>query len=190
MAGFASDWLRQFLPLLVCTLFTEFNETYHWVESIFGNAIKCCNETYLIVTDQSLINYFKASTVARGWALGWFVGCGLKWHSAIFQLYSNGTDAQFPNFDLLPDTKRHGQLGFFSVLSLPRHGHRDVQRCLLPPYHQRVSRESNLDHPIDSPASLPLRRAWALGDPGTWHVGPLIARRWKMSWNVPVPVFG
>ena len=32
-------------------------------------------------------------------------------HSAIFQLYSDGTDVKFPNFDLLPGTKRHGQLG-------------------------------------------------------------------------------
>ena len=40
-----------------------------------------------------------------------------------FQLYSDGTEVQFPNFDLLPGTKRHGQLGVFSVPSLPRHGH-------------------------------------------------------------------
>ena len=32
-------------------------------------------------------------------------------HLAIFQLYSDGTDVQFPNFDLLPGTQRHGQLG-------------------------------------------------------------------------------
>ena len=29
------------------------------------------------------------------------VDCGLTSHSAIFQLYSDGTDVQFPNFDLL-----------------------------------------------------------------------------------------
>ena len=32
------------------------------------------------------------------------VDIGLTSHSAIFQLYSDGTDVQFPNFDLLPDT--------------------------------------------------------------------------------------
>ena len=32
------------------------------------------------------------------------VYCGLTSHSAIFQLYSDGTDVQFPNFDLLPGT--------------------------------------------------------------------------------------
>ena len=52
------------------------------------------------------------------------VDCGLTSHSAIFQLYSDGTDVQFPNFDLHP---RHGQLGVFSVPSLPRHAHRDVR---------------------------------------------------------------
>ena len=69
---------------------------------------------------------------------GWLVGFGLTSHSAIFQLYSDGTVVQFPNFDLLPGTQRHGQLGVFSVPSLPRHGHRDVRRLLLPPCHQRV----------------------------------------------------
>ena len=32
------------------------------------------------------------------------VDCGLTSHSAIFQLYSDRTDVQFPNFDLLPGT--------------------------------------------------------------------------------------
>ena len=58
----------------------------------------------------------------------WLVGCGLASHSAIFQLYSDGIVVQFRNFDLLPGTQRHGQLGVFSVPSLPRHGHRDVRR--------------------------------------------------------------
>ena len=39
------------------------------------------------------------------------VDCGLTSHSAIFQLYSNGTDVQFPNFDLLPGTHAIGSLG-------------------------------------------------------------------------------
>ena len=34
------------------------------------------------------------------------VDCGLTSHSAIFQLYSDGT--QFPNFDLLPGTHAMG----------------------------------------------------------------------------------
>ena len=58
-------------------------------------------------------------------------------HSAIFQLYSEGTVVQFPNFDLLSGTQRHGQL-VFSVPFLPRHGDRDVQRRLQPPCHQRA----------------------------------------------------
>ena len=37
-----------------------------------------------------------------------FVDCGLMSHSAIFQLYSDGTDVQFPNFDLLPGTHAMG----------------------------------------------------------------------------------
>ena len=66
------------------------------------------------------------------------VGCGLTSHSAIFHLYSDGTVAQFPNFDLLPGTQCHGQLRVFSVPSLPRHGYRDVRRRLFPPSHQRA----------------------------------------------------
>ena len=65
----------------------------------------------------------------RGFQLR-LVGCSLTSHSAIFQLYSDGTVVQFPNFDLLPGTQCHGQLGVFSVPSLPQHGHQDVQRCL------------------------------------------------------------
>ena len=36
------------------------------------------------------------------------VVCGLTPHSAIFQLHSDGTDVQFPNFDLLPGTHAMG----------------------------------------------------------------------------------
>ena len=39
------------------------------------------------------------------------VDCGLTSHSAIFQLYSDGTDVQFPNFDLLPGTHTMGSKG-------------------------------------------------------------------------------
>ena len=48
--------------------------------------------------------------------------CGLTSHSAILQLYSDGTVVQFPNFDLLSGTQHHGQLGVFSVPSLPDTG--------------------------------------------------------------------
>ena len=97
------------------------------------------------------------SNDCRGWLVG-LVGCGLTSHSAIFQLYSDGTVVQFPNFDLLPDTKRHWQLGVFSVPSLPRQGHRDVRKTSLTslpsegPHAVRVCRESNPDLPIHSPA--------------------------------------
>ena len=56
----------------------------------------------------------------HSWWVGWFVGCCLTSHSAIFQLYSDGTVVQIPNLDLLLGTQRHGQLGVFSVPSLPR----------------------------------------------------------------------
>ena len=36
------------------------------------------------------------------------VDCGLTSHSAIFQLYSDGTDVQFPNFELLLGTHAMG----------------------------------------------------------------------------------
>ena len=53
---------------------------------------------------------------------GWLVGCSLTSHSVVFQLYSDGTVVQFPNLDLLPGTQRHGQLGVFTVPSLPDTG--------------------------------------------------------------------
>ena len=82
------------------------------------------------------------------------VGCGLSSHSAIFQLYeySDETVVQFPNLDLLPGTKRHGQLGVFSVLNLPR---QTTYFTFLPSDGAnavRVCRESNPDRPIHSPA--------------------------------------
>ena len=89
------------------------------------------------------------------------VACGLTPHSEIFQLYtSEVTIVQFPNLDLLPGTQRHGQLGVFSVSSLPRHGHWDVRRRLLPPCHQRAHTRSGyagnqtliFDRLIHSPA--------------------------------------
>ena len=39
------------------------------------------------------------------------VDCDLTSHSAIFQLYSDRTDVQFPNFDLLPGTHAMGSWG-------------------------------------------------------------------------------
>ena len=41
-----------------------------------------------------------------------------------------GQLSSFPNFDLLPGTLPHGQLGVFSLPSVPQHGHRDVRRRL------------------------------------------------------------
>ena len=46
------------------------------------------------------ISFFKLNVVV--------VDCGLTSHSAIFQLYSDETDVQFPNFDLLPGTHAMG----------------------------------------------------------------------------------
>ena len=95
------------------------------------------------------------------------VGCGLRSHSAIFQLYSDGTVVQFPSFDLLPGTQRHGQLGVFSVPSLPRHGHRDVRRRLKRLCHQRArmrwgyagNRTRNFRSKVQPATSMPPRRA-------------------------------
>ena len=97
------------------------------------------------------ISFVCLCTISSGWTYrntfhtqmtmmvdGWLVDCGLTSHSAIFQLYTDGTDVQYQNFDLLPDTQRHGQLGVFSVPSLPRHGYRGVPRRLLPPCHRRA----------------------------------------------------
>ena len=79
------------------------------------------------------------------------VGCSLTSHSAIFQLYSDGTIVQFPNFDLLPGTQCHGQLGSLACRAYPDTG----TGTALPsegPHAVRVSRESNPDLPIHSPA--------------------------------------
>ena len=43
-------------------------------------------------------------------------------------LWRDSNCCPFPNFDLLPGTQPHGQLGFFSVQSLPRHGNREIRR--------------------------------------------------------------
>ena len=83
------------------------------------------------------------------------VDCGLTSHSAIFQLYSDGTDVRF---QILTCCRAPTPWAAFSVPSLPRHGHRDVWRRLftsLPsegPHAVRVSGESNPDLPIQSQA--------------------------------------
>ena len=82
----------------------------------------------------------------------YLVGCGLTSHSAIFQLYSDGTVVQFPNFDLLLGTQRHGQLGVFSVPSLPRHGTSLTSLTSEGLNTVRVCRLSIPDLPIHSPA--------------------------------------
>ena len=83
--------------------------------------------------------------------VGWLVVV-LKSHSAIFQIYSDGTVVKFPNFDLLPGIQCHGQLGptptqapgrpMKSLTSLKTEG----------PQAVRVYRELNLDLPIHNPA--------------------------------------
>ena len=50
------------------------------------------------------------------------VGYGFTLHSAICQLYSDGTVVQLLNLDLLPGTQHHVQLGIFSVPSHPNTG--------------------------------------------------------------------
>ena len=68
------------------------------------------------------------------------VGCGLTSHSAIFQLYSDGTFVHIPNSDLVSGNQRHGQLGvfllYFSVPCLPRHG---------PPLRHRTGQSERSD---------------------------------------------
>ena len=93
----------------------------------------------MVVGQKHAVNWFyKASNdPSSGWlcnnkfneslVLVWFV---VTSHSATFQLYSDRKIVQFPNLDLLPGSQCHGQLGVFSVPSLPRHGHRDVWRRL------------------------------------------------------------
>ena len=76
-----------------------------------------------------------------------------------------GQMSSFQILTLLPGT--HGQQGVFNVPSLPRHGHRDVRRRLLPPCHQRgphavkVSRESTriFRSKVQPATSTPPRRA-------------------------------
>ena len=66
-----------------------------------------------------------------GWLVCLLVGCGLTSHSAIFQLYSDGT---IRNFVLLPGTQRHGQLGSLTCRVDPDTG----TFFYLPPCHQRA----------------------------------------------------
>ena len=101
------------------------------------------------------------------WVFVGLVGCGLTSHASICQLYSDATVVQFPNFDLLPDTQRHGQLRVFSVPSLPRHGHLDARRRLKPSCHQRShtqwgyagNRTRICRSTVQSATSAPPRRA-------------------------------
>ena len=120
----------------------------------------------------SIKSWYLMSNV-RFWLcqVGWLVGCGLTSHSVIFQLYSDGTDVQFPNFDLLPGTQCHGQLGVFSVPSLLRHGHRDVQRRLftsLPSeghtWWGKPGIEPGSSDPQSSPLPLRHRGGWLCQD--------------------------
>ena len=88
----------------------------------------------------------------------WLVACGLTSRSAIFQLYSDGTDIKFTNFDLLPGTQRHGQLGSLACRAYSDTGTGTSENVFYllatrkGPRAVRVSRESNPDRPIHSPA--------------------------------------
>ena len=58
---------------------------------------------------QARLNQFKHDIHPRKYVVVVVVVvCSLTSHSAIFQLYSDGTDVQFPNFDLLPGTHAMG----------------------------------------------------------------------------------
>ena len=96
-------------------------------------------------------------------SLRWLVRCCLTSHSAIFPLNSGEALVLFPNVDMLPSTQRHVRLRVFSVPSIPRHGHRDVRRCISPACHQRATRGEDMPRieprSTDSQSSpLPLRQ--------------------------------
>ena len=87
------------------------------------------------------------------WLVSWLVGCGLTSHSAIFQLYSDGTVVQFGPAAghptpwaarglkrAEPTPTRAPGCPKTSFTSLPSEGQHAV----------RVSRESNPDRPIQS----------------------------------------
>ena len=120
---------------------TQHSQTFSQ-ESFFGGLLKghflstreSCYDKWYIGWSLYIYHFIcwtvrKFSTQFRlnCWLVGWLVGCGLTSHSAIFQLYNDGTVVKFPNLDLFPGNQRHGQLGIFSVPRLPRHGHQDVE---------------------------------------------------------------
>ena len=88
-------------------------------------------------------------TTQMHFLVGWLVGCCLASHSAIFQLYSDGTVVKVPNFVLLPGTQRHGQLGVFSVPGRTKMSFTSLSSDC--PDAVRVSRESSPDRPIHNP---------------------------------------
>ena len=101
------------------------------------------------------------------------VDCGLTSHSAIFQLYSDVRDkCPVSKFWPAAGHPRHGQLGVFSLPSLPRHGHRDIRRRLLPHCHQRANtrwgkagnRTRIFRSKVQSATSAPPRRASHIWD--------------------------
>ena len=89
----------------------EENSTYHGLLFRLSNTINL----FMLLLNEMHISKNKNND----WIFRWMVDCDLTSHLAIFQLCSDGTVVQFPNFDLLPGTKRNGQLWVFSVPSLP-----------------------------------------------------------------------
>ena len=82
-------------------------------------------------------------------------------HSAIFQLYSDGTVVQFSKFKPAAGIQRPGQLGILYVLSLSRHGpetSEDVNNILAfrgPTYNEGLPRiELGSPDPQSSPQPL------------------------------------
>ena len=90
------------------------------------------------------------------------VGCGFTSHSAICQLYSDGTVVQFQNFDLLPGTQLHGQLGVLAWQVYPDAGtgrSEDVFNILAIRGPTRGEGMRGIEPGSSDPAtSMPLRR--------------------------------
>ena len=83
---------------------------YHKLRNTFGMFFRSYSQLLSKFGD---ISFQKYVSKLVGWLVGWLVVWLVGWlfltsHSAIFQLYSDGTVVQFPNFDLLPGTHAMG----------------------------------------------------------------------------------
>ena len=116
----------------------------------------------------------------------WFlVSCGLTSHSAIFQLYIDGTDVQFSNLVLLPGTHAMGSHGSFTCRAYIVTGtgtSEDVFNLLT--YHQRARtrwRQPGVEHGSPDLQSSPLplhHRGGRMGQGITGNATcPLAARK-------------